>query len=371
MRGIENTSEEFRASVKAMAGRLGVSALSLFLIMAFETGRTFSPSKRNKRSKAVGLIQFLPSTAKRMGTTAEALSRMTAVEQLEWVERFFTPYANRLRSLEDAYMAVLWPLAVGKPRDYVLWSEGAREYLDNKGLDVNHDGSVTVGEASDQVRAMMRPESVSTPLPAEILLIGDSLARGLGPAMAPEMAKRGATLTHRGEDGSSVAHWLAGSRTARAMTDSAPSLTLVSLGTNDAKGSDTEEAGKAAGELAREILRNGSAVAWIAPPSLPFPSASFRKGMAEALGGAGVRAFDSASLDIPRQPDRIHPTGEGYRVWGDAVIAWLTGDGTLSLSVPPTPSRIAETPRGSSSQHGIASAAILFMLPSVYLFRRR
>jgi hypothetical protein len=55
--------------------------------MAFETGETFSPSIKNKASGATGLIQFMRSTAKGSGTTTAALAEMTAVDQLDFVEK--------------------------------------------------------------------------------------------------------------------------------------------------------------------------------------------------------------------------------------------------------------------------------------------
>ena len=155
--GIERTSTAFRQTVIEIARRLGTDPNFLMAIMSFETGGTFSPSILNAAgSGAVGLIQFLPSTARNLGTTAEALARMTAEEQLDFVERYFTPFAGRLRTLEDAYMAVLFPVAVGKGSSFVLFSSPSRAYELNKGLDSNKDGHVTVAEAAAMVRARFR-----------------------------------------------------------------------------------------------------------------------------------------------------------------------------------------------------------------------
>lgn len=43
-------------------------------------------------SGAIGLIQFMPSTAKGLGTSTSALKQMTAVDQLAYVEKYFAPY---------------------------------------------------------------------------------------------------------------------------------------------------------------------------------------------------------------------------------------------------------------------------------------
>lgn len=127
----------------------------LMACMAFETGRSFSPSKRNPQSSATGLIQFMAATAKGLGTTTHALARLSAVAQLAYVQRYFSANAKRITSLEDLYMAILWPRGIGKHLEYVLWRTGARAYFVNRGLDKNRDGKVTKREAVAKVRALL------------------------------------------------------------------------------------------------------------------------------------------------------------------------------------------------------------------------
>ncbi len=151
--GIENVSREFKDKVMQMAERLGANPNYLMAVMSFETGGTFSPSVQNAAgSGATGLIQFMPATARGLGTTVEALARMTAEEQLDLVAKHFTPFTGRLRTIEDVYMAVLFPAAIGKGRDHVLFRKGTKRYAQNQGLDINRDGLITVGEAADKVR---------------------------------------------------------------------------------------------------------------------------------------------------------------------------------------------------------------------------
>jgi hypothetical protein len=122
--------------------------------MAFESGETFSPSIRNAAgSGAIGLIQFMPSTAKGLGTSTAHLADMTAEEQLEFVHRYFLPYKGRLSKLSDVYMAILWPAAIGKPDSAPLWDATTRPttYRQNAGLDTNKDRTITKGEAAGKV----------------------------------------------------------------------------------------------------------------------------------------------------------------------------------------------------------------------------
>lgn len=151
----KRVSPDFKADVIAMCAALKVDPNYLMAAMAFETGRTFSPSIQNPVSKATGLIQFMPKTAARLGTSTAALAAMSANEQLYYVEKYFVPYAGKLNSLEDVYMAILWPRAVAKAASFVLFAIPSRAYAQNRGLDANSDGSVTKAEAADKVRRLL------------------------------------------------------------------------------------------------------------------------------------------------------------------------------------------------------------------------
>jgi peptidoglycan hydrolase-like protein with peptidoglycan-binding domain len=154
--GSENTSQVFRDRVGQIAERLGTNPNFLMAVMSFESGGTFSPSVLNQAgSGAVGLIQFMPRTARHLGTSTAALAAMTAEAQLELVEKYFRPFRNRLNTIEDTYMAVLLPKAVGKGNDFVLFRKPSVAFTQNRGLDIDGDGRVTVLDASFKVRQLL------------------------------------------------------------------------------------------------------------------------------------------------------------------------------------------------------------------------
>lgn len=149
-------SSLFRDKVRNIAKDLGCDADFLMAAMAFETGETFGPSIRNAAgSGATGLIQFMPSTARGLGTTTDDLASMTAEDQLDFVAEYFANQKGRLHTLEDVYMAILLPSAVGKSNDHVLFSSPSRAYDQNKGLDLNGDGRITKAEAAAKVQAKL------------------------------------------------------------------------------------------------------------------------------------------------------------------------------------------------------------------------
>lgn len=148
-------SPRFKSKTVLIAAVLGCDPSHLMAAMAFETGETFSPSVRNAKSGATGLIQFMPKTAKALGTTTEALSAMSAEDQLDFVGAYFVPHEGKLGTLADLYMAILWPRAVGRPDATVLFSSPSATYAQNAGLDANRDGQVTKGEAASKVQAKL------------------------------------------------------------------------------------------------------------------------------------------------------------------------------------------------------------------------
>ena len=144
-------SPRFKSKVILISAVLGCDPSHLMAAMAFETGETFSPSIRNARSGATGLIQFMPRTAKALGTSTAALAAMAAEDQLDFVGAYFSPHEGRLGTLSDLYMAILWPRAVAREDAFVLFRAPATAYAQNAGLDVNRDGQVTKGEAAAKV----------------------------------------------------------------------------------------------------------------------------------------------------------------------------------------------------------------------------
>lgn len=143
--------DEWIRSVKALATKLNCDWLDLMAIMYLESAKTMSPSIKNPKSSATGLIQFIEKTAKGLGTSTSALANMTRVQQMPYVEQYFmksgiTSVKNP--GINDLYMAVFAPVGVNKKDDFVLYRSGTDAYRDNNQYDSNGDGTITKGEAS-------------------------------------------------------------------------------------------------------------------------------------------------------------------------------------------------------------------------------
>lgn len=150
VRGIENCSAEFLRRTVELCARLGMDPDHLLAVMSFETGGTFSPSIKNPGSSATGLIQFMGSTAARLGTSTAELASMSAETQLGYVEKYFAPWAGRLHTVADVYMAVFAPSGVGQPDSFALYVAPSSAYQANAPLDSDGDGTITKAEAASR-----------------------------------------------------------------------------------------------------------------------------------------------------------------------------------------------------------------------------
>lgn len=124
--------------------------------MKFESD--LSPTAKNPHSTATGLIQMMEATATHYGVTTAQLAAMTAEKQFDYVWLYFRDAIKAhgpITNLADCYMAILDPVAMGKPGDYVLWISGTSAYAVNAGLDANKDHKITKAEAAARVGALL------------------------------------------------------------------------------------------------------------------------------------------------------------------------------------------------------------------------
>lgn len=104
---------KFLQSVSEIAQSVGANPEDLLKTMLYETGGTLSPSARNKRTNATGLIQFMPATARGLGTNIDALSQMSPQEQLVFVQKYLKQ--NSRGQKLDSFRKVLSTVFAGNP----------------------------------------------------------------------------------------------------------------------------------------------------------------------------------------------------------------------------------------------------------------
>lgn len=136
---IKENKAAFIERVIEVANYLGVKAEHLMFLMWFETARTLDHTITNSIG-ATGLIQFMPTTAKGLGTTTEALRKMSNVEQMEYVKKHLSFARGKYKDFVDLYCGIFWPAAVGKPDTYRITSDTVARQ--NPLFDINKDTDI-------------------------------------------------------------------------------------------------------------------------------------------------------------------------------------------------------------------------------------
>jgi hypothetical protein len=140
---IKENRREFISKVIAVSRNLGIKPEWLMFAMWFETGHSLNHRIRNKIG-ATGLLQFMPDTAKDLGTTTDQLRDMSNIAQLSYVEQYLEQYKGRYHNFVDLYCAVFYPVAIGQPDTYTITRDiVARQ---NPIFDINHDLDITKAE---------------------------------------------------------------------------------------------------------------------------------------------------------------------------------------------------------------------------------
>ncbi len=110
----EGERSAFKTKVDQVAASLGISPNWLMAVMDLESG--LSPSITNSYGYT-GLIQFGTAAAQDLGTTTTALRGMTRLAQMDYVERYYRMWMNRLgistlSDFIDTYLVVFYPTGI-------------------------------------------------------------------------------------------------------------------------------------------------------------------------------------------------------------------------------------------------------------------
>jgi len=163
---------------------------------------------------------------------------------------------------------------------------------------------------------------------SRVLLVGDSLAVGLGPYLRELSGPRRVAFDSTAAVGTRIDQWSSNAALRGKIASFQPTLVLVSLGTNDAYmmgGVVTAEQQRARlRDLVAMIKASGADYVWIGPPALPAAKNPFVLAMLRDEVPSS-RYYHSERLTLPRGPDGLHPTIKGYAGWAGALWTHLGG----------------------------------------------
>lgn len=144
--------EEFIKKLVDISKKLQINPNWLLLVMWKES--RINPKAINKSGGASGLIQFMPQTAKGLGTSVDNIRSMDGVEQLTYVYKYFQPFTGKIKSVQDLYLVTFFPVALSKNDDFILQTDKLSAELiakENPVIDLNKDGKIKKSEFNDYV----------------------------------------------------------------------------------------------------------------------------------------------------------------------------------------------------------------------------
>jgi hypothetical protein len=159
----------FIKKIKEISGKLQIDPNWLMAIMYFESARSFSPSKGNNIG-CYGLIQFCPDKGKNYKTVngkqypMSDIKKMDYSEQLDLVYQYYKAYTGKLKNYTDTYFVTFFPLAIGKPDDWVIQGGGltaSQIYNSNPAFHQVKDGKIRVWEVKKKILEQLPSEWVN------------------------------------------------------------------------------------------------------------------------------------------------------------------------------------------------------------------
>ena len=156
-----------------VAKAVGAPPFDLANLINFESAGTFSPSVRNKISGATGLIQFIPSTARGLGTSTDQLAQMSKVAQMRYVQTYLKRKTRigPLNTVQALFMAVFYPVAMKWPMDKAF---SAKVQRSNPGIVTVRD---YVGHALRRAKLPSSTDVGAAPLKAVPFSVAKRIAK--------------------------------------------------------------------------------------------------------------------------------------------------------------------------------------------------
>jgi hypothetical protein len=147
-------------AITALAQTLLVAPEHLMAVIAFETDGSFDHRFRNPVNETLGLIQFTPELAQRLGTSQEDLGKASFEQHLHYIGQLL----RRPRSTQPRGAAQLGPISASRSLRPII-STGQKQHLSLpkttprnpipaiRQLDIDEDGRITRSEIDQKLRA--------------------------------------------------------------------------------------------------------------------------------------------------------------------------------------------------------------------------
>lgn len=150
-----------------------------------------------------------------------------------------------------------------------------------------------------------------------VLLIGDSMAEGVGPWLQKKVEEAGGRFINGQERSSTIVWWQGSGKLREMMMRHSPDVVFIALGSNEIFLEQPTLRAPLIKQMVEELGRRPGY--WIGPPSWKPDSGLVR--VIEENFQPG-HFYNSNDLQVPRARDGKHPTAQGYQTWTELVWNW-------------------------------------------------
>lgn len=150
-----------------------------------------------------------------------------------------------------------------------------------------------------------------------VLLIGDSMAEGVGPWLQKKVEAVGGRFINGQERSSTIVWWQGSGKLRELLMRHRPDVVFIALGSNEIF---IQQPGLRAPLIKQMVEEIGARPGyWIGPPSWKPDLGLVQVIEENFLPG---HFYNSNDLKVPRAPDGKHPTAQGYERWTELVWHW-------------------------------------------------
>lgn len=140
----------FEKKVREIAAYLSIRPEWLMQVMKAESGLNSQAQNKSKADGhliAAGLIQW--TRASGLPGAPQSVLQKTALQQLDHVKEYFTPYKGKMHSYFDVYLVTFFPAAVGQKDNYIFQTAKLSPEIiakQNPAINIIKDNKITLAE---------------------------------------------------------------------------------------------------------------------------------------------------------------------------------------------------------------------------------
>ena len=153
-----------------------------------------------------------------------------------------------------------------------------------------------------------------------VLLVGDSMAEGIGPFLRKKIEAAGGRFIGEPESSSTTIGWQGSGKFRDVIARHRPDIVFIALGSNEIFLKTPEVRVPVIKQMVAELGQRPAY--WVGPPSWK-PDNGLVRVIDESFQPGHF--YNSNDLAVPRAKDGAHPTMSGYRTWTDLVWEWYAG----------------------------------------------